>query len=77
MTFPICYERRMLTVTVNDSPKILSEPQTLEKTLPDWGYQGERFAVALNGEFIPCQDYPQTLLHDGDQIVIFSPIHGG
>ena len=56
---------------------VMPASQTLAQTLDDWGYQGERFAVALNGEFIPRECYEQTWLNEGDQLVLFTPIYGG
>ena len=67
----------MLNVTLNEMEKTLPSSQTLAHALNAWGYQGERFAVALNGEFIPSEHYEQTWLNEGDHLVIFTPIYGG
>lgn len=35
------------------------------------------FAAAVNLQFIPNSQYPQTLLHNGDRIDIIAPVTGG
>jgi len=39
--------------------------------------QQSTFAVALNGDFVGKDDYPHTLVKNGDSVDVLQPIQGG
>lgn len=50
---------------------------TLTAFVAECGYQGEGFATALNGEFVPRSQYSSTRLKNGDAVDIVAPVTGG
>jgi len=41
------------------------------------GYEGSRFAVALNGGFIPRHRYASVEISGGEAMEVLAPIQGG
>lgn len=70
----------MITVQLNGEACQLQEPLTLNAALMHWQNQnriGEKYAVAINGEFIPRSTYEAITLNAGDLIDIVQPVGGG
>ena len=67
----------MLKLTLNGELKELPEIMSLEKAIIHWQPDAEKFAVAVNGEFVPRGNYADTLLQADDQVELLSPIVGG
>ncbi len=67
----------MITVRLNDQPKILKEASPLAEALKEWGYQNNYVAIAINRNFIPHTQYTTTFLNDGDAIDVVAPMQGG
>jgi len=67
----------MLKLTLNGEPKELPEMMSIEKAIAYWQPEAEKFAVAVNGEFVPRGSYADTLLQANDQVELLSPIVGG
>lgn len=65
-----------MNVLINHIPRPLPEGSTLAQALESLGFVPP-FAVAVNLQFIPKTLYSHTLLSDGDQIEVISPITGG
>ncbi|MBP9707920.1 MAG: sulfur carrier protein ThiS [Oligoflexales bacterium] len=54
------------------------EPNTnIEKLLEDFKFQKQYVAVALNFECVQRDKYLQTILSEGDEVEILSPMQGG
>lgn len=66
----------MITVSLNNQ-KITLADDKLNSAIQASGLEKQKFAVAINGDFIPRADYACTLLKNGDQIDIVSPVGGG
>jgi sulfur carrier protein len=66
----------MIDISLNGERRQL-EPQMLSAALEAWGYQCERVAVAINGEFIARADYARTPLTADDRIDVVGPVQGG
>lgn len=49
----------------------------LDSALLELGYTNALVATALNGDFIPRGQRPQTTLSDGDAIEVLAPMEGG
>jgi sulfur carrier protein len=49
----------------------------LDCALLELGFTNALVATALNGDFIPRSQRPQTVLSDGDTIEVLAPMEGG
>ena len=49
----------------------------LVELIASQGYQGEGFAIAINGEFVPRSNYASTAVKAGDCIDVVAPVTGG
>ncbi|NQZ09961.1 MAG: sulfur carrier protein ThiS [Algicola sp.] len=71
-----------MKLTVNNQPVDIGDNSTsscgitLLCVITQFGAGGQ-FAVALNGQFVSKQNYPQTMVSADDKIEILSPIQGG
>lgn len=66
----------MITVSLNNQQTTLANDK-LNTAIQLSGLDQQKFAVAINGDFIPRADYDSTTLKDDDQIDIVSPVGGG
>lgn len=70
----------MIHISVNGEQQVLADGLTLQSALRQWQQQrliGERYAVAINGEFVPRHDYAGRRLSSGDAIDIVQAVVGG
>ena len=67
----------MLMLTLNGEPKELSESISLDKAIALWQPSAEKFAVAVNGEFVPRSKYESITLKENDDVELLSAIVGG
>lgn len=65
-----------MTILLNGESQALAEPAPLQQLLDHWGYV-KGFAVAVNGGFVPRSSYGQTLIQNGDEVEILTPMQGG
>ncbi|MCW8126514.1 sulfur carrier protein ThiS [Microbulbifer halophilus] len=54
-----------------------AERNDLPGLLRELGYSGETFAVAVNGDFVPRAQYPDTRIAEGDHLDVVAPVVGG
>lgn len=66
-----------ITCRLNGETITTSEGVVLSQLISEQGYQGEGFATAVNGEFVPRSRYTETLVQPGDEIDIVAPVTGG
>ncbi len=50
---------------------------SLQQALEHWQEDSGRFAIAVNGEFVPRSQYDTFQLNDRDQIDLVKPVGGG
>jgi thiamine biosynthesis protein ThiS len=55
----------------------ISSAQTLGALVEQLGMKSDRVAIELNREIVPREQWPQTPLHDGDQLEIVHFVGGG
>lgn len=68
----------MLTVTLNGQRLHTSANTLLDQVLATYLENIDLpFAVAINGVFVPRQQYAKTTLNQGDSIEVLSPNVGG
>lgn len=66
-----------INIQVNGETQPLPEGRNLDHFLLWLGYEGDTFAVALNGSFVPRDRYAETTLNDGDALDVVAPVVGG
>jgi len=66
----------MITVSLNNQKTSLAN-DSLNTAIQLSGLNKQKFAVAINGNFIPRAEYDSTILKNDDQIDIVSPVGGG
>ncbi len=67
----------MQTLSINGEVIEYAGPTNLLQLLTELGYQQERIAIAVNGEFVPRSQYGEQQTQDRDQIDIIRPVGGG
>jgi sulfur carrier protein len=67
----------MIEVILNGESRALPGATSVSHALQAWGYQCERIAVAINGEFVARTDYAQRLLDERDLVDVVAPMQGG
>jgi len=67
----------MIQVSINGEPKQLKPNITIQEMLQTLDYQNEWLGVAINTTFISKTAHEKTIIKEGDQIDILSPIQGG
>ena len=67
----------MLKLSLNGEPATLSPMSYLSDLLEQEGYQSQKIAVAINGEFVPRSQYLETPINDGDNVDVIQAVGGG
>ena len=65
-----------ITLSLNGQALTLPAGATLADAVQASGLQPP-FAAAVNLQFVPRTQYPQTFLKAGDQVELISPVTGG
>jgi len=65
-----------MNLTINGETQI-SSAETLGALVERLGMKPDRLAIELNREIVPRDQWPQTPLHDGDQLEIVHFVGGG
>jgi sulfur carrier protein len=67
-----------IEISINATPLMMPTGSTLAQAIEEFGISHlGPFAAAVNLEFIPKTHYSDTLLKNGDQIELITPITGG
>ena len=66
-----------ITVELNGESKTVTSKSNIEHAIVEWKLTGEKFAIALNENFIPQSQYANTTLEAGDRIELLVPMQGG
>lgn len=67
----------MISVSVNNEAKQCDPAQPLSNLLDHWGFQCDKVAVAVNGDFVPRSRYGEYQLSGGDKVDVLAPVQGG
>ncbi|WP_057464112.1 sulfur carrier protein ThiS [Pseudovibrio sp. POLY-S9] len=65
-----------MKIIVNAEPRDVTN-ETLEDALTELEFTSPAVATALNGRFVPREDYPKTSLSEGDRLEVLAPMQGG
>lgn len=68
-----------ISISINNEQYELEEATSVQIFLREKFQPSEDtpFAVAINGEFVPRSLYDSTVINQGDQLDIVSPVGGG
>ncbi|MES1924649.1 sulfur carrier protein ThiS [Salinisphaera sp. T31B1] len=66
-----------MQIEVNGAPAECAEHATLAQLIVDLGYGDQRIAVEHNGQIVPRDKHPETLIAPGDTLEIVHAIGGG
>lgn len=66
-----------MKVTVNNNAVEVSEECSLEALIEKTRYHEYKLAVAVNNQIIPKHQWNDTMLRDGDSIIIIKAVSGG
>ncbi len=66
-----------ISILLNGQKKALPENQTVSQALTLFGYQEDKVAVAMNGEFVARANYCTLIIQPKDDIEVVSPMQGG
>ena len=66
-----------ITIHLDERPQPLPAGSTLAELLELLQRAPESVATALNGQFVAREARPDTVLNEGDQVLLFKPIVGG
>lgn len=64
-------------LSVNNEAKTLESETNVAQALELWGYNCEKIAIAINGDFVPRSTYQQTYFNEGDCVDVLAPVQGG
>lgn len=68
--------QKTISITLNGQARRLPIGTTLADAAHASGVRPP-FAAAINLQFVPRTQYPHTVLNDGDQLELISPVTGG
>ncbi|WP_373081834.1 sulfur carrier protein ThiS [Zhongshania sp.] len=67
----------MIFISLNNERRECDAALVLAELLPEWGFECEKIAVAVNGDFVPRSQYGELRLNTGDQVDVLAPVQGG
>ena len=67
----------MIQVTINGHPREIPEATSLASYISSLGANSRMVAIALNGEVVRRDDWPDVTLSDGDTLEIVRAVGGG
>jgi len=66
-----------MNVIVNGKTHTIANPTTLSELLASLSFVRGSVAIALDGTFVPKENWHQTNISDGADIEILNPMQGG
>lgn len=66
-----------MTIYLNEKPIMTADLTPLSKIMEEQGITPSGKAVAVNDFAVPPSLWAETMLHDGDKILVFSAYYGG
>ena len=67
----------MITITLNGKPRQIEEPASITDFLRALDINAGQVAVALNGEVVPRDRWPEATFADGDAVEVVRAVGGG
>ena len=70
-------EAATIRISLEDGPRQVAASSSLADLVAQLGHAEKAVSTAINGQFVPRSQRAQTLLREGDQVLIFQAIVGG
>lgn len=67
----------MILISINGEKKNVAANTSLADVLAELNCKKNTFAVAVNKSFIPRDSYQDTILRNGDDVDVVTPMQGG
>jgi len=67
----------MINISLNGELKTIKESTPLSNAMLAWGFSEKKCAVAVNGEFVPRENYKSVTLNNNDEVDVVAPVGGG
>lgn len=67
----------MIMITLNGKPRELEGPVSIPDLLETMGVTPRQVAVAVNGEVVKRDEWPQTSISSGDVVEVVRAVGGG
>lgn len=67
----------MIQISVNNEKHQIAQATSLEQLLQQLAIEKEKYAVAVNGDFVPRSSYGEHKLHANDEVDILTAVQGG
>lgn len=67
----------MIKITLNGKPRELAAPVAIPELLEDLGVTSRQVAVAINGEVVKRNTWPDVSVGDGDVVEVVRAVGGG
>jgi sulfur carrier protein len=66
-----------MQLRINGEKREFLSVSVISDLLNQLGYEANKIAVAVDGEFVPRSQYSSRSVHDGEAIDIVAPVQGG
>ncbi|HPW78671.1 MAG TPA: sulfur carrier protein ThiS [Bacteroidales bacterium] len=67
-----------MTITLNNRTETFqTSPMSIAQIIEEKNYRFRMLVVKLNGRIISGDDYPRTMVHNGDRLDIIHLVSGG
>jgi len=67
----------MLTLSLNGETVQCEPASNITLLLDQEGYETQKIAVAINGDFVPRSRYGEVTLNNGDEVDVIQAVGGG
>ncbi|MDR0365028.1 MAG: sulfur carrier protein ThiS [Bacteroidales bacterium] len=66
-----------MNIIINNNSREVAEGCTLERLIDEIGYKEFKFAVAVNNQVVKKTAWDETILYDGDKVIVIKAVSGG
>ncbi len=67
----------MIQLSVNNEITSIEKSSSVEQLLEQLGFEKNKVAIAVNGDFVPRSTYPQHTLQADDKVDVLAAVQGG
>ena len=72
-----CYNRALMTLSVNGESRTVADGLTLAQLVRELGLERNPIAIELNRQVVPRDRHGETRLAEGDRLEIVTLVGGG
>jgi sulfur carrier protein len=67
----------MISISLNNEIRHCCVDRPLADLLLEWDFEANKFAIAINGDFVPRSQYGARYLAADDKVDVLAPVQGG